>query len=94
MLAGVFFSPMPYMLKLPKRVNRFYDGACNVDTTMQQVSSQEPPKITDIYPVLLRAGYVVQVSLKGVGLANARIVTNNHHLIVNSTRSTDSQVVF
>ena len=71
-----------------------YKGACDVDVNIQAGSSQEPPTINEIYPLVLRAGYIVQVSLKGAGLANASISTHNHDLAVNSIRSTNNQIVF
>ena len=93
----IFLSPIFFVVAEPadRKIHpHIYEGACDVDASIQAGSSQEPPTINEIYPLVLRAGYIAQVSLKGVGLANANISTGNHDLVVNSIRSTNNQVVF
>ena len=98
-LVYTIISLSPIFFAVAKPVDRkvhphAYEGVCDVNVNIQPGSSKEPPAISEIYPLVLRAGYIAQVSLKGVGLANASISTDNHDLVVNSIRSTNNQVVF
>ena len=70
-----------------------YDDAGNI-VGIDRDTLQAPPTITAVAPTTLRIGPRAQVTLSGANLANARITTDDPHLIVGATRSTNDQVVF